>query len=1131
MGRQLHLSIRAQLSLVVCLVVVASLGILAGATYATNRNVVINLRSHSLTNIAQLKSSQIVQSLGQMYEQLDLVASRGYTEGVLSSYMWSGSVPEDDINAQQFKNAITSIDDCVAGVLYTVQNDEVPLPVLTVDNPTALPNSSIPDVLFPAKFYNSTKLESMMNTHKTYLMGPHLVDDEFLISFTLDVEFGINYNGDSIQGLLTVVTTSKPVLQVIYDHSALGEQGEMAIIELTNNLTVSEADDLSSGNITDMFVYPTTLCENCYNVTFTSTSFSNAVLLNHTSGSVIDIEPSDLGPGSSSIGYSPAVFYNRNWGVLIYQSHQTVFIPLYELRDMLLISLFSIGAGMCIGTLLLTKWAVKPIIILQQATEQSTGNTRPRKRGLGGFLHWLGLLSNDTNSCKEKSLDYYDEKDGGSLNKEDGKELVGIHPSVTSGFRVPGHIEQKRFIKDELTELTDKFNEMTNELRKQYSVLEDRVEIRTKEIESARLIAENANQAKSLFIANITHELRTPLNGILGMTAVSMDETDSKKIKDSLKIIFKSGELLLHLLTDLLTFSKNQDIDNVDLEEHEFKVSEVVSQLVAIFGEQSKAAKINLTISTKSDDMKSLILYGDINRILQIIINLVSNGLKFTPNGGSVQVLIDLSWISCDENMDNCSEEKSLLPPPPFSSSVKSNTGSNSLTATNSGNENEVWKGSDTETSDNHEHSLKSRNPSSVDESIHKVNDFQGRFSDDASHEHDTSPSNYSSKQETLSSPLKCDGEKSSGGFSNGSSNGSVEQSLDYKNEEVVFEDQCVHLKVSVKDTGPGIAEHLQDKIFEAFVQGDLQLSERRGGAGLGLSICRHLAKLMNGSVEVQSQLGEGSTFTFKVPLRAVKESSKYLYSDLNAIPDWPEYELYNNGDTNSYSAIMNATNSARVTPGESSLLSTNDDNENKNFVHEYSDKLGDIPGIVQKEETMSNGSNPTTPSSTTSSIYPNKRPTIMRNPSNRSKEDERKVPSHIYVLIAEDNKVNQEVMVRMLRLEGIENVVIANDGLEAVSRIRESYINESTPYDLVFMDVQMPNLDGLQATLKLRSELEYSGPIVGVSAFTDTSNVKECLNVGMNHFLAKPLRRPQLHHLLLEIFYGEDHLREAIKA
>jgi osomolarity two-component system, sensor histidine kinase SLN1 len=122
-------------------------------------------------------------------------------------------------------------------------------------------------------------------------------------------------------------------------------------------------------------------------------------------------------------------------------------------------------------------------------------------------------------------------------------------------FRIPAKVkDRKHFIHDELTDLTKTFNEMTDELMMQYEKLEERVQQRTAELEQSKKAAEAANESKTLFIANISHELKTPLNGIMGMCAVCMSEEDPVKIKRSLGIIYKSGDLLLNLLTDLLTF-------------------------------------------------------------------------------------------------------------------------------------------------------------------------------------------------------------------------------------------------------------------------------------------------------------------------------------------------------------------------------------------------------------------------------------------------------------------------------------------------------------------------------------------------------------------------------------------------
>lgn len=95
---------------------------------------------------------------------------------------------------------------------------------------------------------------------------------------------------------------------------------------------------------------------------------------------------------------------------------------------------------------------------------------------------------------------------------------------------------------------------------------------------------------------------------------------------------------------------------------------------------------------------------------------------------------------------------------------------------------------------------------------------------------------------------------------------------------------------------------------------------------------------------------------------------------------------------------------------------------------------------------------------------------------------------------------MNQEVVFRMLKLEDIYDVVMAKDGQEAYDVVKES-MDKGTFFDLIFMDIQMPNLDGLQSTRLIR-QMGYSAPIVALTAFAEESNVKECYDSGMNHFL-----------------------------
>lgn len=116
-------------------------------------------------------------------------------------------------------------------------------------------------------------------------------------------------------------------------------------------------------------------------------------------------------------------------------------------------------------------------------------------------------------------------------------------------------------------------------------------------------------------------------------------------------------------------------------------------------------------------------------------------------------------------------------------------------------------------------------------------------------------------------------------------------------------------------------------------------------------------------------------------------------------------------------------------------------------------------------------------------------------------------------VLVADDNNTNIEVVSRMLKLESVYDVTIAKDGQEAYELVKLNFERDQR-FDVIFMDIQMPNLDGLQSTRLIR-KMGYKAPIVALTAFSDASNVKDCMDSGMNEFLAKPIRRPALKQVL----------------
>lgn len=208
--------------------------------------------------------------------------------------------------------------------------------------------------------------------------------------------------------------------------------------------------------------------------------------------------------------------------------------------------------------------------------------------------------------------------------------------------------------------------------------------------------------------------------------------------------------------------------------------------------------------------LKDMCLWGDQHRILQVIINLVNNSLKFTPAGGRVELR-----IRCvGEKEEPCDESRT---------SSFSKSGSHRAGRTR----HRVGSGSAISTSSKAAHSPAAAQIKGG--TALAINPMDPK----------STPHVYIRERSPTPPPPNA--------------------------KSYIFE-------FEVEDTGPGIAEHMQQKIFEPFVQGDLGLSKKFGGTGLGLSICSQLATIMGGSISLKSTVGVGTTFTMQIPLKYVKE-------------------------------------------------------------------------------------------------------------------------------------------------------------------------------------------------------------------------------------------------------------------
>ena len=553
------------------------------------------------------------------------------------------------------------------------------------------------------------------------------------------------------------------------------------------------------------------------------------------------------------------------------------------------------------------------------------------------------------------------------------RSLAQIYTSESSGriFQIPEKVpEKKHVVRDELTDLTHTFNAMSDELVIQYDRLEDRVRERTAELEQSKKAAEAANESKTLFIANISHELKTPLNGILGMCAVSMQEDDVKKVRQSLDVIYKSGDLLLHLLNDLLTFSKNSIGQQLSIDEREFRLVDVATQVASIFDKQAQEAQVSLKViyqgthnalgGTEHTDeriygprgtgrVRDMCLWGDKNRILQVLVNLVSNSLKFTPPGGSVVVKMRCLGLDDDESIRtsfSSRRSRDVLRP------SQSRLDSRSPRAPSLGSSN---------------HTLGSS--PSVEINVAGTTRQMPAFA----------------RRQTSTSAIP------------------------RNTKSLLFE-------FEVEDTGPGVPEDQQQEIFKPFVQGDLGLSKKHAGTGLGLSICAQLANLMGGGMSLKSTVGVGSIFSMHIPLRFIREQVASAASSL------VRHQSVANSlrDKSPQAQPMAQSHSKPASLSDASIHSVQAPSALNPEERAPSPRL-EAPRIVGfSRPYMTNGLKRENSSSSTKKVEnppaPAKKVEDLKKAESEAAQQGRKVR----VLVAEDNAVNQQVVMRMLKLEDI---------------------------------------------------------------------------------------------------------------
>ncbi len=431
----------------------------------------------------------------------------------------------------------------------------------------------------------------------------------------------------------------------------------------------------------------------------------------------------------------------------------------------------------------------------------------------------------------------------GSVYKDNDGNVLGV-------VVVARDITEQKIISRALTEAME-FSEMATTIAEGAKI----------KAEKATKIAESAVRAKQQFLSNMSHEIRTPMNAIIGFTKVLLKTDMSARQREYLSAIKTSGDALIVLINDILDLAK-VDSGKMTFEQTPFKLALSISAMLHLF--ETKIREKNLELVKEYDNNIPEVLVGDPVRLHQIILNLVSNAVKFTSKG---KITVSVRLLSEDAKTAN--------------------------------------------------------------------------------------------------------------------------------------------IEFSISDTGIGIEKNKIRKIFENFQQATSGTSRVFGGTGLGLAIVKHLVEAQDGSIDVTSKIGEGSTFSFA----------------LNFIKTNAQAEA------------------------ETELID-----------------------LELKEEFK-----------------------------------------NIKVLVVEDIPLNQLLMKTLLDEFEFETIIAAN-GKIAVEKL------EAEPFDIILMDLQMPVMNGFEATDYIRKKMNSKIPIMALTADVTTVDLEKCKAVGMNDYISKPVDERILYAKILKL-------------